>query len=255
MDLGMNIALAEGYKAPPQIARVVTEAWFLEQMYCPACPSPHLTKTRDNTRVVDFICENCHAEFQLKAKSDHLGKRLRDAAYGPMRERISSGLAPHFAFLVYDRATWSVTSLLFVPGHFLTLSAIEPCKPLSASARRAGWVGCNILTTALPEDGKVFIVSDGRVSDRSTIREKWCRFSWLSDQPAEVRAWAADVLKCVQQIGRKRFSLDDVYSFRNELSRLHPKNNNIEAKIRQQLQILRDRGILRFLSRGEYETC
>ncbi|MBQ1398560.1 MAG: restriction endonuclease, partial [Clostridia bacterium] len=32
----------------------------------------------------------------------------------------------------------------------------------------------------------------------------------------------------------------------------HIHNNNIEAKIRQQLQILRDKGFIEFLERGHY---
>jgi type II restriction enzyme len=33
----------------------------------------------------------------------------------------------------------------------------------------------------------------------------------------------------------------------------YPNNNNIQAKIRQQLQILRDKGYLKFTGRGKYE--
>ena len=36
------------------------------------------------------------------------------------------------------------------------------------------------------------------------------------------------------------------------LLKKHITNNNIEAKIRQQLQILRNKGIIEFLGRGHY---
>ena len=32
----------------------------------------------------------------------------------------------------------------------------------------------------------------------------------------------------------------------------HPQNNNIRPKIRQQLQVLRDKGVIEFLGRGLY---
>jgi type II restriction enzyme len=32
----------------------------------------------------------------------------------------------------------------------------------------------------------------------------------------------------------------------------HPSNNNIQAKIRQQLQFLRDRNIIDFIGHGKY---
>jgi type II restriction enzyme len=48
--------------------------------------------------------------------------------------------------------------------------------------------------------------------------------------------------------------LDDVYRFQNDLGRLHPKNSNIRPKIRQQLQVLRDIGVVRFISPGRYQV-
>ena len=33
---------------------------------------------------------------------------------------------------------------------------------------------------------------------------------------------------------------------------LNPQNHNVEAKIRQQLQILRDLGFIEFLGKGQY---
>ena len=43
-----------------------------------------------------------------------------------------------------------------------------------------------------------------------------------------------------------------MYAFVKELQLKHPKNNNIEAKIRQQLQFLRDKGIIEFKGNGKY---
>jgi len=51
---------------------------------------------------------------------------------------------------------------------------------------------------------------------------------------------------------KEEFTLSELYSYREELARLHPKNRNIEAKIRQQLQLLRDRGVIEFLGKGRY---
>ena len=56
-----------------------------------------------------------------------------------------------------------------------------------------------------------------------------------------------------RQMEKETFSLNDMYSFENYLKIKHPENNNIKAKIRQQLQILRDRGYLKFISRGKYK--
>lgn len=48
------------------------------------------------------------------------------------------------------------------------------------------------------------------------------------------------------------FTLDDVNRYRDELGALFPQNRHVEPKIRQTLQILRDRGTLEFLGGGHY---
>ena len=48
--------------------------------------------------------------------------------------------------------------------HFDTALAadmIERRKPLAPTARRAGWVGCNILLEKIPDSGKIFYVKNG----------------------------------------------------------------------------------------------
>ncbi len=47
-------------------------------------------------------------------------------------------------------------------------------------------------------------------------------------------------------LNKKNVTLDEIYSFENLLKLKHPNNNNVRAKIRQQLQILRDYVFLTF---------
>ena len=62
----------------------------------------------------------------------------------------------------------------------------------------------------------------------------------------------ADVLACVREIRKPKFSLGDMYAFEERLRARHKGNRNVRPKIRQQLQVLRDRGVLEFLGRGKY---
>lgn len=55
-----------------------------------------------------------------------------------------------------------------------------------------------------------------------------------------------DILHCVNAINSTFFTIDMVYAFEEELILKHPDNHNIRAKIRQQLQQLRNRGIILF---------
>jgi hypothetical protein len=53
-------------------------------------------------------------------------------------------------------------------------------------------------------------------------------------------------------IERRTFSLEDVYAFEEELRAAYPGNRHVRAKIRQKLQVLRDKGFLEFVGRGQY---
>jgi len=252
MDTALDVQVASGYSSPSRRIRVITEAWFAKAMFCVACPAQRLVPAPRNARVVDFRCEQCGAEYQLKSTSRAVRGRLRDAAYSPMMERVLGNRTPHFAFLQYDAGAWVIRNLILVPSHFITSSVIERCRPLSGRARRHGWTGCNILLELIPPDGRLSAVSDGRFRSPDEVRREWERFKWLSGEPSETRGWLADVLRCVRSLGDS-FTLADVYNFEDELARLDPGNRHIRDKVRQQLQVLRDKGIVRFLGRGRYQ--
>lgn len=67
------------------------------------------------------------------------------------------------------------------------------------------------------------------------------------------RGWLNDILFVLSEIKSEVVTLDDIYMFAPLLKKLHPTNNNIQAKIRQQLQILRDNGVVEFIGRGIYK--
>ena len=254
MDLRLDPLLAASYTSRAQIARVVTETWVREHLYCPACDNESLEPTPAGTKVVDFSCDSCEEIFQLKSQSRPFGSKVTDAAFGPMVERITSSSAPSFLFLHYVADRWLVRDLFFVPRFFLSHSVIERRLALGASARRAGWVGCNILLSCLPLDARIPAVQAGTPLPEKTVRDAWRRFDFLRGDDPESRGWTADVLGCVRGLHRSVFSLKDVYTFEGRLSRLHPQNRNIRPKIRQQLQVLRDHGVLEFLGSGQYRV-
>ena len=62
-----------------------------------------------------------------------------------------------------------------------------------------------------------------------------------------------DVLNIIDRIPTPIFKLSEVYLHIQELQLKHPENHFIDAKIRQQLQILRDKGFISFISNGIYK--
>lgn len=69
---------------------------------------------------------------------------------------------------------------------------------------------------------------------------------------ARQRGWAASLLNLLRQLPDNRFSLNDAYIFESVLAELYPGNRHVRPKIRQQLQVLRDAGIIMFEARGQY---
>lgn len=84
------------------------------------------------------------------------------------------------------------------------------------------------------------------------MRLEFSRIKGLAKVPASLRGWTLDVLRAVRGMDKENFSLHEVYEFESQLKALHPKNENVRAKIRQQLQVLRDLGIIRFSGKGNY---
>lgn len=175
-----------------------------------------------------------------------------DAGYGAMVEAIQRGAGPNLFLLHYDRVRWEARNLVLVPRFALSLSCIEKRRPLGPSARRGGWVGCNILLTNIPVDARIHVISAGAPEKPSHVRELYARLRPLEEARHEARGWTLDVLRLVRGLDRERFSLVDIYRLEGELQKLHPRNRNVRPKIRQQLQRLRDLGLLEFIGAGKY---
>ena len=58
------------------------------------------------------------------------------------------------------------------------------------------------------------------------------------------------MLRLVQSLGRKEFKTSNMYEYVRHFEELHPDNRHVKDKIRQQLQVLRDRGFLTQVERG-----
>ena len=251
MNLEMMPSLGGRYKSPLQIARVVSEDWAARNLYCPACKSNKLVQAPTNTRAVDLSCPECSQVYQLKSGKHWDQRKIVDAGYKPMIAAIRSDNVPNLVVMQYTES-WKVHNLLLVPYFFFTEKVIERRKPLSSTARRAGWVGCNILLEEIPPDGKLSLVSNGMIENTSNVRKHFEHIRGLSKVTSNIRGWTLEVLKAVRKLNKSEFSLSDIYKLEESLVASYPDNRNVRPKIRQQLQKLRDIGLLEFVTLGHY---
>jgi len=173
---------------------------------------------------------------------------------------------------------WLVRNLLLVPSFAFPPSAIIKRAPLSSTARRAGWVGCNIALSRIPIEARIAVVTESRALPDSEVRAQFHRVKPLSEISVAQRGWTLDVLNAIRRLGKtdlsrlgngernlaeskgprgpseraraSQFTTADAYAFTRELERLHPDNRHVRDKIRQQLQVLRDLGLLLHVERG-----
>jgi type II restriction enzyme len=188
--------------------------------------------------------------FQLKSQSSPIRDRIVDAAYSAMMRAIREDRTPNLYALHYSRIVWQVQNLILIPHFAFSASAIEARKPLAPEARRAGWIGCNIVLKNIPPDAKIQLISEGVPVPSHLVRESFHRLQPLKEISPKERGWTLDVLRVVRSLGKKEFSNSDIYTFESQLEHLHPNNRHIRDKIRQQLQVLRDRGFLAQAQRG-----
>ncbi|MGO8837188.1 MAG: DpnI domain-containing protein, partial [Limisphaerales bacterium] len=72
----------------------------------------------------------------------------------------------------YALATWEVRDLLLIPSFMFSESAVIKRKPLAATARRAGWVGCNLDLHRIAPEARIEIIKTGRRRGDEALTEK-----------------------------------------------------------------------------------
>jgi len=256
MNLSMTGALADRFKSGSQKAGNVTEAWGAENFYCPNCSSPKLDWLKPGTKASDYQCPACGFWFQLKSQKSRIGQSITDGAYRAMMEAIREDRAPSHFFLHYEicgsrresaqtsppefqmepidigchgsgEEIWLVRNLLVVPYFAFPPSAIIKRPPLAASARRAGWIGCNFDLSRIPAEARIQIVRTVKRSgtgfqpvselkrkkyeDRqdacptiivppAEVRAQFRRVKPFANFSVEQRGWMLDVLNIVRRI-------------------------------------------------------
>jgi len=254
MDLSFERGVADAYQSVPQKIRNLSEHWVARELYCPSCGKFPIDRYGHNQPVADFFCSSCGEDYELKSQAKVFGPRVVDGAYGTMIGRLVSATNPNLLLLQYNKVTLSVSNLLVIPKYFFVPEMIEKRNALSPTARRAGWIGCNILPTEVPEAGRISLIKGQAIIEKSDVLADWRRVLFLREQRnLTAKEWLLIVMKCIERLQKDVFTLDELYGFEPELTASHPSNRHIKDKIRQKLQVLRDKGYLDFVAKGRYQ--
>jgi type II restriction enzyme len=172
MNLHISILPAFFYTSTSQMVRVATEDWAAENLYCASCAGT-LIEYGANTKTRDFRCAHCQEEFQLKSTTKGLKRSLSGAEYSTTLRSISGGCHPSMILLRYELSSMEVKEVQIVHRRGITSACVSPRKPLSASARRAGWQGCIYLLDQMPPSVRIDVVKNGTVVPQDEVMMKW----------------------------------------------------------------------------------
>lgn len=192
MKLTFNQQFTTDYKSASQRARVLTEQWVSESIFCPNCGYLNIDKYPNNRPVADFYCSNCKEDYELKSKRNSIESKIIDGAYRTMIERLQSANNPNLFLLNYNLDNLEILNFFVIPKHFFVPEIIERRRPLAPTARRAGWVGCNILLRNIPQVGKIFFVKNRQIEPRDKILTEWQKTLFLrKEKDASAKGLAA----------------------------------------------------------------
>ena len=118
-DGPLNLGFAEtatAFESPSQNARVWTEQWVHESLFCPNCGAERIRRYPNNQPAADFFCETCAEDYELKSSKSRFGASVMDGAFATnFALRCSTRTVPAFAWITADTITFS-NSRMF-PGH------------------------------------------------------------------------------------------------------------------------------------------
>src|SRR5438105_3381344 len=201
--------LEKALRSPSQAVRILTEKWVDSWVYCPNCGSA-IEKFPNNSPVADFFCGRCAEQFELKSQRKNFGSKAVDGAFKSMCARLACETNPNLMLLNYDAGRVGVTNFFIVPKQFFVREIIERRKPLAITARRAGWVGCNILLSQIPTAGKVYLIRNGSLVPKQVVLSTWKSTLFLRDRSSEARGWLIEVMKRLDRFGTQDFGIGDV---------------------------------------------
>ena len=117
---------------------------------------------------------------------------------------------------------------------------------------RPNYIMCSMDISQLPTSGKISLVTNGNIVAKDTVIEQWQQHLFLRQTTVKQKGWLLAIMQCVEKLPNPNFTLKDIYAYAPILAKQFPSNQHIHAKIRQQLQILRDKHIIEFLGNGNY---
>ncbi|WP_193366909.1 DpnI domain-containing protein [Pelagibius marinus] len=122
------------------------EKLVAKECSCPRCKRDKtLTRLPANFKCADLICDFCGYLAQVKAtkQSDHerVPRQIPGAAWSVQKERMDAGIYFPLFLVVVNKDDPRAYSIFYLAADLQTSEMFKPRRPLSKTAKRAGWQG------------------------------------------------------------------------------------------------------------------
>jgi type II restriction enzyme len=134
------------------VSRIVGESVedIVITLPCPICKEKSLEKYKANEKSKDVKCNTCNSQIQIKAtkysKTPKTCLKLLGAEYKTTCESITQNTVHYLVILYSVRGDiYRINDICFIDHVNISNSCVIPRKPLSSTAKRAGWQGCTLV--------------------------------------------------------------------------------------------------------------
>ena len=119
------------------------EELIRKKFNCPNCKrAKTLKKLQPNFKCADLVCDFCGYLAQVKTHNvkdiNKFPKMILGAAWGPQKERMDAGIYFPLYVVLKSEKKYSV---FYLSADLQSKDIFKARKPLSSSAKRAGWQG------------------------------------------------------------------------------------------------------------------
>ena len=141
------------WKSESRIIGEACENYVKNKIKCIRCNNNNFEKYKTNEKSKDLFCLDCSQKYQIKAKCvtqkqvNNIINKNQFKTIGGQYSTTINNISENIDYLIilYEKTSYQIKNILYIKNEYINTECIIPRKPLSLTAKRAGWQGCNII--------------------------------------------------------------------------------------------------------------
>jgi type II restriction enzyme len=152
-ELVLQTKQSNNWKSESRIIGEACEDYVKNIIKCIRCNNNNFEKYKPNEKSKDLICISRNQKYQIKSKSathkqvNNIKCKKQFKTIGGEYSTTLNNINEKIDYLIilYEKQSYKILNILYITNENINSTCIIPRKPLSSTAKRAGWQGCNIL--------------------------------------------------------------------------------------------------------------